>query len=113
MMVASSAGRSPVLISTWSSGCCLRMSTPCAERESLSRTRNLLEDIRSDTPRDTRLYGGDARAHAHFHAGELERHLQRADRDQHVEWAHVAHVADSHQLALHLILAALDRHAEL
>src|ERR1700693_6492747 len=111
MMLASSAGRSPVLISTCSSGCCLRMSTPCAERESLSRTRNLLEDIPSDTPVDTRLHRGDARAHAHFHTGELERHLQRADGDQHVKRTHVAHVADAHQLALHLILTALTRSA--
>src|ERR1700733_6885068 len=113
MMVASSAGRNPVLISTCSSGCCLSMSTPCCESESLSRTRNLLEDIPSDTPGDTRLHRGDARAHAHFHAGELERQFERADGDQHVERTYIAHVADAHQLALHLILTALDRHAEL
>src|SRR5271167_729355 len=53
-----------------------------------------------------------ARADLKTVAAGLERELERADRDQHVERADVAHMSDPDELALHLILAALNRNAK-
>ena len=69
--------------------------------------RRLRHGVRSGPRRDAARDRGDARASLEAMAEVRERHLQRPDRDQHVEGAQITHVADAHQLAFHLILSAL------
>src|SRR5271163_4068834 len=99
-------------MSNCSCGKRLRTSIPCAASESLRRTRKVSAIVISDAPCQACLYSGDAGAKLNVCADLFESHLERADRDERVERTQVPHVSDSHELALHLILAALHRHAQ-
>src|SRR5208283_3504944 len=99
-------------MSNCSCGKRLRTSIPCGARVSLNRTRKVSAMLVSDAPCQARLNGGDASAKLNVCADLLEAQLQRADRDQCVERAQMTHVPDAHELALHLILTALHRHAK-
>src|SRR5579862_9175579 len=112
MIFANSSGLRPVLMSKWICGKRLRTSIPCAASESLKRTRNVSAMWLSDAPCQACLNGGDACADLNVCADLLRPHLESAHRDQRVERTHMTHVSDTHQLALHLILPALDRHAQ-
>src|SRR3984957_14527026 len=89
-----------------------RTSIPCAASESLRRTRKVSAIVISDAPCQACLNCGDAGAKLNVCANLLESQLERADRDKRVERAQMTHVPDAHELALHLILSALDRHAQ-
>src|SRR5215469_1474626 len=99
-------------MSNCSCGKRLRTSIPCAASESLRRTRNVSAIVVLDAPCQARLNCSYACANLDVCADLLESHLERTHCDQRVERAQMAHVADAYELALHLILTALHRHAQ-
>src|SRR5271168_971079 len=90
----------------------LRTSIPCAASGSLRRTRKVSAMLLSDAPCQARLNRGNAGAKLNVCADLLESQLERTDHDERIEGTQMPHVPDAHELALHLILPALNRHAE-
>src|ERR1700677_786092 len=85
---------------------------PCGASASLRSTRKLSPMGASATLRDALMDGGDARAKREMVTEAMQADFQRTYGSQHIEGGKIAHVSDAHELALHLILAALHGDAE-